>query len=132
MPVRRFSKFRLVVLTCAVGFNPMPADAGVPRDLMLSADEQVADEKTGVTIARGNAELSVASHRIRGTADVIEVRPKLNEILFKGRANITVKAATYVSDTVACTLDFTRCTTIADDQDLPPLPASISAATTPR
>lgn len=92
----------------------------------------MADEKTGITIARGNAELTVQSHRIRGTADVIELRPKLNEILFKGRANLSVRSSTYVSDTVACTLDFTRCTAIADDQDLPPLPASVSADTTPR
>ncbi len=126
------SKFHLLAIACAVHIIPFPAHSGVPRDVMLSADEQIADEKTGITIARGNAELTVASHRIRGTADVIEVRPKLNEILFKGRANISVKAQSYVSDTVACTLDFTRCTPVAGDQDLPPLPASVSAATTPR
>ncbi len=89
--------------------------------------------------ARQAERVQAVEHRQRRDAelacerdDVIEVRPKLNEILFKGRANLSVKASTYVSDTVACTLDFTRCTAIAGDQDLPPLPASVSAATTPR
>ncbi len=109
-----------------------PSYAGVPRDLQLAADEQAADETTGVTIARGNAELSVRSHRIHGTADVIEVRPKLNEILFKGRANVSVDGTLYVSDTVSCSLDFIRCSTVSDDQDLPPLPSATAAVSTPQ
>lgn len=123
----RVPALSIVILFAAAG----AARAGVPRDLMLAADEQSADDATGVTIARGNAEVTVATHRIRGTADVIEVRPKINEILFKGRATLNVGAKSYVSDTVACTLDFTSCTTVQDDQDLPPLP-STAAATTPR
>lgn len=111
---------------------PALAEAGVPRNMMLSADEQLADENTGVTIARGNAEVTVGTHRIHGTADVIEVRPKINEILFKGRAKLSVGAANYDSDTVACTLDFTHCATVSDEQDLPPLPQSAAAVTTPR
>jgi hypothetical protein len=117
------------IVVSLMGLASTATLAGVPRDLVLAADEQIADDATGITIARGNAEVLVTAHHIRGTADVIEVRPNFNEILFKGRANLSVGATSYASDTVSCTLDFTSCTAVGDDQDLPPLPA---AATTPR
>ena len=39
------------------------AVAGIPRGLMLIGDEQTGDETTGVTIARGHAEVSVEKLR---------------------------------------------------------------------
>lgn len=98
------------------------AQAGIPRGVMLSADEQTADETTGVTIARGNAELTVEKQPIRARADVIELRPKSNEILLKGRADVSVGSEHYMSDTVTCTLDFSRCLAVEPDQDLPDSP----------
>ena len=74
------------------------------------ADEQTGDDTTGITIARGHALLIAPTYAIRGEADVIEVRPEANEVLFKGRAVISVGRQIYRSDTVACTLDFSRCT----------------------
>ena len=99
--------------------------AGVPRGLTLMADEQIADETTGETIARGNAELNVEKYLIRGTADTIEVRPKIDEILFSGRALVKIGAETYQSDKVSCTLNFARCAAVNADQ---PLPASALGA----
>lgn len=95
--------------------------AGIPRGLVLAADEQIADEATGTTIARGNAELIVEKYAIRGRADTIEVRPAINEVLLKGKAVLAVGARSYASETLSCTLDFARCVRIDADQ---PLPAS--------
>lgn len=97
------------------------ARAGIPRGLVLAADEQIADEATGTTIARGHAELTVEKHAIRGRADTIEVRPAINEVLLKGKATLAVGARTYASETLSCTLDFLRCVAVDDSQ---PLPAS--------
>jgi lipopolysaccharide export system protein LptA len=98
---------------------------------MLTADEQSGDETSGVTIARGNAELTVEQRPIRARADVIELRPKSNEILLKGRADLLVGTARYQSDTVTCTLDFSRCLAVEPDQDLPDVPGG-AATTSPR
>ncbi len=84
--------------------------ARLPRDGALAADEQSGDETTGITIATGHALLIAPTYAIRGEADVIEVRPEANEVLFKGRAVLSVGRQIYRSDTVACTLDFSRCT----------------------
>jgi hypothetical protein len=100
---------------------PATARAGVPKGLTLAADEQIADETTGETVARGNAELNVERHRIRGTADSIEVRPKIDEVLFVGGAVVQVGKDTYRSDKVSCTLNFSRCAAVDAAQ---PLPAS--------
>lgn len=108
----------------------MPALAGIPKGVAVSGDEQFADDTTGVTIARGNAEISDGLGRIAGRADVIELRPGLNEILLKGRAGLTVGRRRYEGDTVSCTLDFMRCTAVEADQDLPPLSTG-AAATRP-
>lgn len=97
------------------------ASAGVPRGVRLIADEQIADETTGTTIARGRAEISVEKSNIRGSAAVIEVRPKIDEVLLKGGAEITIGRAHYKSETLSCTLDFRRCIAVDADQ---PLPAS--------
>lgn len=86
------------------------AHAGMPRGAVLSADEQNGDETTGSTIARGNAEIMVPDYAVNGKADVIELWPKRNEILLKGRADLTVGRRHYASDTLVCTLDFDRCT----------------------
>ena len=108
------------------------AVAGIPRGLMLIGDEQTGDETSGVTIARGHAEVSVEKQPIKGTADVIELRPKTNEILLKGRANLVVGQKKFASDTVTCTLDFSRCAGVDYDQPLPDAPGGITAAISPR
>ena len=108
------------------------AGAGIPRGLMLMGDEQNGDESTGVTVARGHAEVSVEKQPIHGKADVIELRPKTNEILFKGRADLTIGREHYVSDTVTCTLDFSHCATVEYDQPLPDAPGGVTAAIMPR
>lgn len=88
----------------------VPADAGLPRGAMLVADEQDADADTGVTIARGNAEISIEKQRIVGRADSIELRPATKDIVFKGRARVTVGSDTYTrAEVVTCTSDFSRC-----------------------
>lgn len=87
----------------------VPADAGLPRGAMLVADEQDADADTGVTIARGNAEISIEKQRIVGRADSIELRPATKDIVFKGRARVTVGSDTYEGEVVTCTSDFSRC-----------------------
>lgn len=109
-----------------------PASAGIPRGLMLIGDEQAGDETTGVTIARGHAELVVEKQPIHATADVIELHPKTNEILFKGRASLNVGQRKYQSDTVTCTLDFSRCATVETDQELPLTPGGTVAEITPQ
>ena len=109
-----------------------PASAGIPRGLMLIGDEQVGDETSGVTIARGHAELVVEKQPIHATADVIELHPKTNEILFKGRASLSVGPRKYQSDTVTCTLDFSRCATVETDQELPLSPGGAVAEIAPR
>jgi lipopolysaccharide export system protein LptA len=123
----------LVSFSVVAGFVLLTGqvNAGIPRGVMLSADEQSADETTGVTIARGNAELTVEKQPIRARADVIELRPKSNEILLKGRADLSVGSDRYRSDTVTCTLDFSRCLAVEPDQDLPDTPGG-AAATLPR
>lgn len=119
-----------VAAAFALSLAPM-AFAGVPRGVMISADEQSGDDVSGVTIARGNAELTVEKHPIHARADVIELRPKTNEILLKGRADVLVGNIRYKSDTVTCTLDFTRCLGVEPDQDLPDAPGG-AAVTSPR
>ena len=101
------------LLTFCVATFASGAEAGIPRGAMLAADEQIADEVTGTTIARGNAEITIAERAINGSADSIEVHPNLNEIIFKGRALLVVGGARYQSDTVTCTLDFMRCGPLA-------------------
>ena len=82
----------LTYVVLAVAALTSPACAGIPRGLMLIGDEQAGDETTGVTIARGHAELVVEKQPIHAIADVIELHPKTNEILFKGRASLAVAA----------------------------------------
>ena len=122
--MRRIIGATILAVAVAVSGAPMSV-AGVPRGLSLAADEQIADEVSGETIARGNAELNVEKYQIRGTADQIEVRPKINEVLFVGRAVVKVGRETYQSDKVSCTLNFARCTAVSADQ---PLPASALGA----
>lgn len=122
----------LTYVVLAVAASASPACAGIPRGLMLIGDEQAGDETTGVTIARGHAELLVEKQPIHATADVIELHPKTNEILFKGRASLSVGPRTYQSDTVTCTLDFSRCATVETDQELPLTPGGTVAEIAPR
>lgn len=122
-------KGRLTALvTVAAGLQfapPVPACAGVPRGVVISAGELIADETTGTTIARGHARIAAEKYAIDGQADTIEVRPAINEILLKGAARLSVGARRYSADTLSCTLDFARCVTVDADQ---PLPASALGA----
>lgn len=122
----------LTYVVLAVAALTSPACAGIPRGLMLIGDEQAGDETTGVTIARGHAELVVEKQPIHAIADVIELHPKTNEILFKGRASLAVGPHNYQSDTVTCTLDFSRCATVETDQELPSTPGGAVAEIAPR
>ena len=123
---------RTVIVSAGfLAFSGAVAEAGIPRGAVMTADEQAGDETTGVTIARGNAELTIENLAIRARADVIELRPKSNEILLKGRADLSVGAKRYQSDTVTCTLDFTRCLAVEPDQELPDAPGG-AAVTSPR
>ncbi len=134
----------LTALTCCLSVAASSAEAGVPRGLVLAADEQIADEATGTTVARGNAELTILQRAILGRADTIEVSPPRNEIIFKGGAVLAVGRARYQSETVSCTLDFSRCAPVNTDasaaqpvlqpQTLPENPPepSTAAVTTPR
>ena len=122
----------LTYLLMAVAVVTAPAAAGIPRGLMLIGDEQVGDEATGVTIARGHAELVVEKQPIHATADVIELHPKTNEILLKGRALLSVGQRKYQSDTVTCTLDFSHCASVETDQELPLTPGGTVADIAPR
>ena len=111
------------------------AVAGVPRGVMLVANEQIADMTTGTTLARGDAEITVAGRPISGKADQIEVRPNLNEILFTGSARVIVGSDHYESEVVSCTLDFSRCgpTNAGASAHQPPTQTtSTAAAITPR
>ena len=83
--------------------------AGVPRGLTLAADEQIADETTGETIARGNAELNVEKYLIRGTADSNRSAPKIDEILVCRPGRRHSRQGDLSSDKVSCTLNFARC-----------------------
>ena len=128
------ARYRLVLTygLVAIAAATSPASAGVPRGLMLIGDEQAGDDTTGVTIARGHAELVVEKQPIHATADVIELHPKTNEILFKGRASLIVGQHKYQSDTVTCTLDFSRCATVETDQELPLTPGGAVAEIAPQ
>jgi hypothetical protein len=117
--VRRCNLLVLAAMTGALA--PALVLAGVPRGLILAADEQVADEGTGTIIARGHAELSVEKYAIRGRADTIEVRPAIDEVLLKGSATVSVGGKQYRSETLSCTLNFARCVAVDANQ---PLPAS--------
>ena len=117
----RHAKTLVVVLAAAMLPAGGPASAGIPRGLILAADEQIGDEETGTTIARGHAELTVGAYSIVGRADTIELRPKINEVLLKGSADIRIGKRHYQSATISCTLDFERCIAVDEDQ---PLPAS--------
>ncbi len=121
----------IVLALFALGSGSFVSLAGVPSGLTLAADEQFADETSGETIARGNAELNVEKHLIRGTADTIEVRPKIDEVLFVGRAVVKIGPETYQSDKVSCTLNFARCAAVNADQPLP-APALGAAEIKPR
>ena len=90
----------------------LSAVAGMPRGAELMADEQDADPVSGVTTARGNAEIRIDGYRIRGRADLINVDPGRNQVQFSGHALITVGDARYESDQVTCSLDFETCTEV--------------------
>ncbi len=109
------------LLFCIVGIAVIAtaAHAGLPRGAILTADEQDADTATGITIARGNAEIAIERQRILGRADQIEINPAGNEIRFNGRAVLTVGGERYESDVVTCTLDFNKCAAVARGQALP-------------
>jgi hypothetical protein len=92
-----------------------PAHAGLPRDVVLSADSQDADDAMGLTIAQGRAELIAAARAIRGTADVIEVWGKGNKVVFRGKAAVAVGEQRFEGSTVTCALDFYTCAAIDDD-----------------
>jgi hypothetical protein len=135
---------RVLFIFVAALAIPFCAYAGMPRGAMISADEQDADAETGVTVAHGNAEISVEKSRILGRADSIEINPGKNQILFRGRAIVTVGAERFESDAVTCSLDFNKCAPfIAQSvsampvaspppQALPPPAGLGSAVTSPR
>jgi hypothetical protein len=108
----------------------LPAYAGVPRGVVLIASEQDADPETGITIARGNAEISVAQRAVAGAADTIELNPVAQKILFKGHAVVTVGRARYASEIITCTLDFYSCAPSPEAQAAPV--AADAAVTNPR
>lgn len=110
--MRSFLFLRLAVMAASVFAMPLSASAGMPRGAELMADEQDADPATGVTIARGNAEIRVDSYRILGRADRIDVDPGRNQIQFTGHALITVGDARYESEQVTCSLDFEKCAAV--------------------
>ena len=129
----RVSLLPCLSIIASQAFAPL-AHAGLPRGAVLMADEQDADETTGVTIARGHAEISVETQRISGHADAIELRPPSNEIVFKGGAAVSVGTARYDGETVTCTLDFTKCATapasqVSTAQPIQP-PSGVGAAVT--
>ena len=127
----RNARIVFVGLVGLVAFAPL-AHAGIPRGAVLIADEQDADETTGITIARGHAEISVETQRINGRADTIELRPGVNQIVFKGSAAVSVGNARYEGDAVTCTLDFTNCGTSTEAAAAPStaVPVQIPAAQT--
>lgn len=99
---------------CAV-LASLNGAVGLPRGAQLVADEQDADPVSGVTTARGNAELRVDSYRILGRADHIRLDPAGNAIQFTGHASITIGDERYESIQVTCSLDFEKCTPLKDE-----------------
>ena len=75
------------------------------------------DETTGETIARGNAELTIAARAVRARADEIAIRPGRNEVTFTGKALVFAGDKRFESEAVVCSLDFLRCT---DAMTVPP------------
>lgn len=128
----RTTLFRIIAAFAAFGLATVPVVAGMPRGVTIAADEQLADETTGVTIARGNAVLMIDHLAIKGTATAIEVRPKINEVLLRGSAEIRVGRNVYRADLVSCTLDFERCAVVDETQPLPASALGAEAATSPR
>lgn len=107
---------RIILIAALLASSATVAVAGIPRGMTLLADEQIADEATGITIARGNAEIASENRAIVGRADEIALNPAANEIVLKGRAMLTVGRKRYESDAVTCSLDFVRCTPLSGDQ----------------
>lgn len=97
-----------LIAVCVLAFAGA-ADARIPRDVIIVADEQDADPETGVTIARGRAEIRVERMQISGRAETIEIRPKDNAVLFKGGAFVSVGDERFSGEDVVCTLDFYTC-----------------------
>ena len=123
---------RIAVLSAAAFAVSVNANAGMPRGAELMADEQDADPATGVTTARGNAEIRIESYRILGRVDRIDVDPGRNEIQFTGHALITVGEARYESDRVTCTLDFEKCAPVnAAPASAPAMPDTTAAQALP-
>jgi hypothetical protein len=127
--LHRVSYFFVCSLTVALA-AASPATAGIPRGLVLIASEQDADVETGITIARGNAEISISQRAVLGNADSIELNPVAQKILFKGHAVVTVGRARYASDLITCTLDFYSCAPALDFQTAPD--PETAAVTNPR
>lgn len=123
-----------MLFACGLAAN---VHAGMPRGATLMADEQDADPDTGVTLAKGNAEIRIDAYRILGRADQIELNPGRKEIRFTGHALITVGDDRYESDRVTCAIDFNTCAVLTDSaaanatapgiQPAPP-PAGVGAA----
>ena len=105
-----------VIIAC-IAFATSTALAGMPKGAMLMADEQTGDETTGETIARGNAELTIAARAVRARADEIAIRPGRNEVTFTGKALVFAGDKRFESEAVVCSLDFLRCT---DAMTVPP------------
>lgn len=126
-----------LLIAAGLALLPLNAEAGMPRGAELSADEQDADPATGVTTARGNAEIRITAYKILGRADVIELNPGRKEILFSGHALITVGDARYESERVTCSIDFNSCVAVAGNAaaeqatipDQSPVPHASGAAT---
>lgn len=113
-----------LLLVAGLALLPPNAEAGMPRGAELSADEQDADPTTGVTTARGNAEIRISAYQILGRADVIELNPGRKEILFSGHALITVGDARYESERVTCSIDFNSCVAVAESATSTPVPGT--------
>lgn len=107
---------RLYLLMAAASAFAVAANcyAGMPRGAELSADEQDADPDTGVTLAKGNAEIRIDAYRILGRADQIELNPARKEIQFIGHALITVGGNRYESERVTCAIDFNTCAVVTE------------------
>ena len=134
-------RYLVIAVSCAAVALALAlsAEAGIPRGLSLMADDQDADPATGVTIARGNAEIKIENQPINGHADEIEVNPVRNDIQFKGRAFLLVGHVRYEGVAITCALDFSKCAVAPNSagatlpngaspvQALPP-PAALGAA----
>lgn len=99
----------VVAAVCGLSVFAADAEARLPRDAVLLADDLQGDPDTGATIARGRAELHVAPLRIHGQAEMIEVLPVRNEVHFMGNAHLEVGAERYAGESIVCTLDFYSC-----------------------